>query len=165
MKNERDIELKDGTFMTEDSKFNSTQNDKIYTPKDDIALMKTIDELEIQDAVLDDIEPMQITNAMVDRPCLFICSCYVIMLACLVFSAQAGYFQLSTSKNREYLIWDHPMTEAWDKIVLAEDYLKAGGSKEKPIQMTQKSEWNPIVLFESTDGESLLTKKNLERIE
>ena len=71
-------------------------------------------------------EPMWITVTMVDHPCKVMLFYFVFLL---IFSVLTGTFvymvpTLEGSRNREYLIWDHPFVVASDKLILAEEYLE-----------------------------------------
>mmetsp|Transcript_4511 Transcript_4511/g.7690 ORF Transcript_4511/g.7690 Transcript_4511/m.7690 type:complete len:96 (+) Transcript_4511:428-715(+) len=56
---------------------------------------------------------------------------------------------------------------AWDKMEVGSKYILAnqGGSEEKPLRMTQIKEWNPLLLYSAKDGESLLQKSKLLKIQ
>jgi len=115
--------------------------------------------------MMNEVAAMKITDQMADKPCAFICGCYFLLLIVSMIAGSAGWFDIAPQNNREFLVWDDPKTISWDKQVLAEEFLSAGGNDEKPLQLTSKPEWNPIFLLQSTeDGESLLLKKNLLKI-
>ena len=124
----------------------------------------SLEEIAIHQAIMNDIAPMKITDKMIEMPCAFICGCYLLLFIVTFIAGGAGYFDLAPADNREYLVWDDLKTISWDKQVLAEEFLSAGGNDEKPLQLTTKAEWNPIIMFESTDGESLLSKEKLLKL-
>lgn len=50
----------------------------------------------------------------------------MVFLLILTFGANAlGYFELTPQNNREYLIWSDERAMAFDKLIVAEEYLLA----------------------------------------
>jgi len=77
------------------------------------------------------------------------------------------YFAMNDNTRRDYLIWDDDKTFAWDLQTVAEEFILANegeDSAEKPLRLTSKQSWNPIVLFRTRDGGSLLDKDRLLKI-
>jgi hypothetical protein len=65
------------------------------------------------------------------------------------------------------LIWDDPRAKAWDMKIIAEEYILTNAGSEgsqKPLRMTTVPGWNPMILYVSKNGKSLLEKSNLVKI-
>jgi len=89
---------------------------------------------------------------------------FLILIIFSVLAVQLKYFDLNPASQREYLVWDDPRTVAWDKKLVAEEYILTSAGSEgslKPLRMTTVPQWNPMILYESNNGKSLLEKSNL----
>ena len=109
---------------------------------------------------------MKLTDLFIERPCLTITVQMAILFLLTFISFQLGYFDLNDPSTREYLIWDDERCVAWDKLVVAEEYLleNSGGDGNQPLQMTSVESWNPMMLYEVKDGVDFLDKENLMEI-
>jgi hypothetical protein len=99
---------------------------------------------------------------MIDKPCHIIVGGLIFLFILGGISFGLGYFDMNDQTERDFLIWDNEVTIAYDKMLLGEEYLlKQEGSAAAPLQLTPKKQWNPILIYESADGKSLLEKARL----
>ncbi len=121
---------------------------------------------EVYEALMRDSEPIWITDMMVAKPCWFIIGGYISLLLILVLAASLDFFVLEENHQRDFLIWDEEKTEDWDRMYVAEDYLLGGSGtgEEKPLRLTQVSDWNPIMLFRARDGGNLISRDRLIKV-
>lgn len=119
---------------------------------------------ESEEALLKDSQPMWLTDQYIIRPCVSILLGFLLLIIFTFIAVKLDYFALNPASQREYLIWDDPRAKAWDKKLVAEEYiLTSAGSEgsQKPLRMTSVPQWNPMILYESKNGKSLLEKSNL----
>ena len=110
---------------------------------------------------------MWLTDQFIEYPCIFIGLGLFILFIITLIAMTNNYFELNDTTNRDFLIWDDEKTFAWDKLTVAEEFILANegeDNNEKPLQMTPKDSWNPVVLFRTKDGGSLLEKNRLLKI-
>jgi hypothetical protein len=54
-----------------------------------------------------------------------------LLLIILTFMAvKLDYFALNAANPRDYLIWDDPRAKAWDKKIVAEEYILTNSGSE-----------------------------------
>ena len=53
------------------------------------------------------------------------------------------------------MILDEPGSVAWDKLVVAEEFLQSGGEGKQPLRKTVNMEWNPLLVYQTKDGSDL----------
>jgi hypothetical protein len=136
----------------------------VFDPEAKISTEKLSAEDE---ALLKDSQPFWLTDQFIIRPCVSILITMIFLVIITFVSVQLDYFALNEPNSREYLIWDDPRAKAWDMKIIAEEFILTNAGAEgsqKPLRMTSVVGWNPMVLFESKNGKSLLDKSNLEKI-
>ena len=73
---------------------------------------------------------MRLTTLYVERPCTVLSIGFVLLILVSAVSAALGYFDLNPQHNREFLVWDHEATVAWDKQIAGKEaLLKSLGGK------------------------------------
>jgi hypothetical protein len=61
---------------------------------------------------------------------------FVVLILATVISLSAGFFDLSDGNNRDYMIWEDPMTIDMDKQVAGREYVKAALAEDPlPIRL------------------------------
>lgn len=110
---------------------------------------------------------MKITDYMVDKPCTVICASYAILIFFAALTGAFGYMMpvLEGSRNREFLIWKHPLQVDYDKLDLAEEYVT--NTKGDAVVDLQTESSNFIFLLYSQTGEQeygLLNKDVLKKV-
>ena len=74
---------------------------------------------QIERQLIDDSKPMTLTDLFIKHNG----KCIVAQISLLVLISLGayllGYFELSPSNLREFLIWDHETCVAWDKMTVA----------------------------------------------
>ena len=70
----------------------------------------------IREQLIKEGEPMFITNIFVEKPCTVLISGFTVLMIITIISFFLGYFKLNPQHDREYLVWDHNATFAWDKL-------------------------------------------------
>ena len=94
--------------------------------------------------------PNMITSAFVDRPICLLIFFLLVLLAISIISASLGYFELSDSTNRDFLVWDHQKVIDYDMMVAGKEAIQiAAGLTEKPIRMQNADAWNAMVLIKA----------------
>mmetsp|Transcript_41135 Transcript_41135/g.62526 ORF Transcript_41135/g.62526 Transcript_41135/m.62526 type:complete len:410 (+) Transcript_41135:38-1267(+) len=138
------------------------------TPNEEPADAKPKSQLdpEVYEQLMKDSEPIWITDMMVANPCLFILGGYLFLFAMGGLAAGLDFFKLEKTHQRDFLIWDKERTEDWDRMFVAEEYLLggAGSDENKPLRLTEVTDWNPLLHFRSRDGETLIQKERLIKI-
>ena len=82
--------------------------------------------------LMKEAEPMWFTNLLVERPCLVLCVCFIVLFLLTFGAVKLDYFAMNTQGSRDFLIWNDPIVVATDKLSLAKEYLdKNDGSKVK----------------------------------
>mmetsp|Transcript_41137 Transcript_41137/g.62539 ORF Transcript_41137/g.62539 Transcript_41137/m.62539 type:complete len:156 (+) Transcript_41137:788-1255(+) len=113
-----------------------------------------------------DSEPLWVTDQMVAKPCWFMLGGYLFLIAMGVLAFGLEYFKLEEATQRDFLIWDNERTEAWDRMVVAEEFILdgGGGDEDKPLRLTQVQDWNPLILYRARDGGNLISKDRLIKV-
>jgi len=103
---------------------------------------------------------------MVEKPCWFIVGGYLFLFIMGALAAGLEYFELNENTQRDFLIWDNERTEAWDRMVVAEEFILdgGGGDEDKPLRLTQVQDWNPLILYRARDGGNLISKDRLIKV-
>jgi len=73
---------------------------------------------------------MWLTNLFLNRPGMVVLFNYVFLITCAVISYTLGYHDYSPMSDRDFLIKELPISYAWDKYLVAKEYLQAGGENE-----------------------------------
>mmetsp|Transcript_35748 Transcript_35748/g.54730 ORF Transcript_35748/g.54730 Transcript_35748/m.54730 type:complete len:118 (-) Transcript_35748:2292-2645(-) len=105
---------------------------------------------------------------MIRKPLSIVTFGFFILMATSVYVFAKNLFAMTPSTDRDYLLWDHPMTVEFDMKTVAEQYIivNAGDdSREKPLRLTEMKKWNPLIFYSAKNGGSLLEKKNLLKVQ
>ena len=96
---------------------------------------------------------MRITDFMVDRPCTVICISYFLLLVFAVITGAAGYMMpsLEGGRNRDYLIWKHPLQVDKDTLDLADEFIRDTSGDAK-VEL-QSETTNQIFILYSNEGD------------
>ena len=99
------------------------------------------------------------------HPCKIILSSLIILLACTGVAFSQGYFNIVGTRDRDMLVWTDDRVQAWDQLIVAEEYLQdGGGGEERPLRLTSVMEVNPVLVYKHKQQENLLLKENLLKI-
>ena len=125
-----------------------------------------MDQNEI-DHLLKEGTPNMLTSAFIDRPICLIVVSVLALVALSAISFSLGYFKLSDSTNRDFLVWDDQKVIDYDMMVAGKEAIQvAAGQDQKPVRMQTASPWNAIVLIKAPEGnDNLLLKENLVAID
>jgi hypothetical protein len=82
---------------------------------------------------------MWLTDQFIIRPCVSILIGLIVLVILTFLAVTLDYFALNPANSREYLIWSDPKAYAWDKKIVAEEYILTNSGGEgslKPLRMT-----------------------------
>jgi len=129
------------------------------------------DDQKAQNAIwMKESEQMWLTDKFVDRPGTVLIIAFIPLMAMAVLSTSLGYFDIAPQNDRDFLIWDDPIIQNFDKLNLAKDYIDKYGADDsvKPIRVAPVELWATIILYESENADSkygLLEKENLLKMQ
>lgn len=115
---------------------------------------------DVKERLRIDSEPNKLTTWFVDKPCQMLCGAYCLLVVITIISIAAKFFALDTEQGREWLVWDDPVTQTYEKFKLADIYIeKNSGSDVLPVRSKRAGVMFFIYEKKTGDAKGMLNKK------
>ena len=118
---------------------------------------KKIELTDVQIQLLREGQPMMITDAFVEKPCMIIGGGILILIILTIIAVACKFFEMDTPSDREFLVWSDPRTISWDKQLAAQEAIRLNDNSQKAIRVQQEPDWNAIMIYQGpTKTENLI---------
>ena len=111
---------------------------------------------------------MWITDKFIDRPITILLLGMLMLILFTVISVAAGYFELDMGGDRDFMVYDHEITEDWEMYTVAKKHISDNNVKEVEEVRSARGDSQFLVYMtkeEKAQGKGLLTQKSFAEIQ
>ena len=110
---------------------------------------------------------MWITNQFVDRPGMILFVGFSILILFTIITVSLNYFELDTGGDRDFMVFDHEITEDYEAYYITKKHISDNEGKEiEPIRSERGDRQYMIYMTkaEQAEGKGLLAQSKFKAI-
>lgn len=141
-------------IVQDEKREQANENQSLMNEDQDELNQEDIEKIHFFEKVQMESEPTLWATAVSKFPicCLIICYC---IFAGLIVACVAGeFYKFDKPYYRDYLIWDDPIIQNWDKRAAGLAYIESRDNKDKAERFQNSEEWTATFIYQNNQSET-----------